>query len=89
MAATAASRPPIALRFRGDLAAAGQLAVGNHHVRAALRRHQRHFAADAAGPAHHQHHAPAQFLRGGCRRIFASSSAQYSMRNASEAGSAT
>ena len=38
------------------------IAIGNHHVRAALRKQMRHFAANAACAANNQRNAPAELL---------------------------
>ena len=79
----------MALQFLGNARRGVLVAIGDHDMRAARGGQQRHFAANAAAAADDQGDAPAQFL---LRRLAANLGffqAQYSMRNASSAGSAT
>ena len=50
------------LELVGYLCCAGRIAIGNHDVRATRGKQLRHFAADAAGAAHHQGDAAAELL---------------------------
>ncbi len=66
-----------------------RVAIRDDNMRAALSRQQRNLTANAATTANDQRNPSLNSFSGGWRRIFASSSFQYSMRNASLGGSAT
>ena len=75
--------------FFGDRFSAGGVEIGHDDVGAAFREQQRNLAADPARAADHDDDAAAEFPFGGIRWSLASSSAQYSMRKASDRGRAT
>ena len=77
------------LRFDGNGAGCLQVAIGDHDVRAAVRCEQHRLPAYTVPPPTTSKIWRLSSFSGGCRRIFASSSAQYSIRNASDGGSAT
>ena len=89
---SAAPCPSPGRELRGlalGLLGAGDVLVGDHDVRAALGDLERDLAADAAAAADDDATLRLNSLSGGIRCSLASSSAQYSMRNASVRGSAT